>query len=232
MAKDPAFLFYPGDWLGGTMGMTFEEKGAYFELLIFQFNCGSFTEAQAKQVLSICSASVFHKVIQKFSKSGNLYFNKRLAEEIEKRKKFSESRRNNAKSKKLNDSTPKVKKAYAQHMEDENENRNENIDETVNAKSKLEIFEKLFSDEQYLESLSMTHRGKDVKQAFEECYIHHSNAPNPPRDLSGWKQKLNTWLANTKLQRNGTGTKNNGKQQHTDSLKDSIRNTYGNIGTK
>ena len=27
MAKDPAFLFYPGDWLGGTMGMTLEEKG-------------------------------------------------------------------------------------------------------------------------------------------------------------------------------------------------------------
>lgn len=24
MAKDPAFLFYPNDWLGGTMGMTFD----------------------------------------------------------------------------------------------------------------------------------------------------------------------------------------------------------------
>jgi len=22
MGKDPAFLFYPGDWLGGTMTMT------------------------------------------------------------------------------------------------------------------------------------------------------------------------------------------------------------------
>ena len=34
MAKDPAFLFYPGDWIGGTMGMTFEEKGAYMEILM------------------------------------------------------------------------------------------------------------------------------------------------------------------------------------------------------
>lgn len=36
MTKSPAFLFYPGDWLGGTLGMTLEEKGAYMELLILQ----------------------------------------------------------------------------------------------------------------------------------------------------------------------------------------------------
>ena len=28
MAKDPAFLFYPNDWLGGTIGMSFEEVRA------------------------------------------------------------------------------------------------------------------------------------------------------------------------------------------------------------
>jgi uncharacterized protein YdaU (DUF1376 family) len=38
MAKDPAFLFYPTDWLGGTMGMTFEQKGAYMNFLMLQFN--------------------------------------------------------------------------------------------------------------------------------------------------------------------------------------------------
>lgn len=38
MAKDPAFLFYPGDWLGGTMGMSLTQKGAYFHLLMVQFN--------------------------------------------------------------------------------------------------------------------------------------------------------------------------------------------------
>lgn len=63
---------------------------------------------------------------------------------------------------------------------------------------KLEIFEQLFTDDIYVEGLSMAHKGKDIKQAFEECYIHHSNAPNPPTELGEWKQKLNTWLANTK----------------------------------
>jgi hypothetical protein len=43
MSKDPAFLFYPNDYIGGTMGMTFEEKGAYMELLMLQFNRGHMT---------------------------------------------------------------------------------------------------------------------------------------------------------------------------------------------
>jgi uncharacterized protein YdaU (DUF1376 family) len=119
MGKDPAFLFYPGDWLGGTMGMTLEVKGAYLELLIFQFNNGPFTEAQAKQVLSICSASVWDNLRKKFAKEGDKYYSKRLTEEVDRRKKFSESRRNNAKGHKLPSKTPK---AYAQHMEAENEN--------------------------------------------------------------------------------------------------------------
>lgn len=69
---------------------------------------------------------------------------------------------------------------------------------------KLKIFEMLFTDELYIEGLAMVHRNKDIKLAFEECYIHHSNAPNPPTELHEWKQKLNTWLINTK---NGTNQK-------------------------
>lgn len=73
--------------------------------------------------------------------------------------------------------------------------------------TKLIVFEELFSDEIYVEQLAMTHRGKNIKQAFEECYTHHANAPNPPRELWEWKQKLNTWLSNT---RNGHSKKTNG----------------------
>lgn len=61
-------------------------------------------------------------------------------------------------------------------------------------KGKLEIFEELFSDEIYIEQLTRTHKGKDIKQAWEECYTHHSNAPNPPKENWEWRQKLNTWL--------------------------------------
>lgn len=121
MSKDPAFLFYPNDYLGGTMGMTFEQKGAYIDLLIFQFNNSHFTEADAKQVLSICFSSVWQVLQNKFKTEGEnqqFFFNERLREEIEKRKSFVESRRNNALHEK------KTRKAYAKHMGNENENRN------------------------------------------------------------------------------------------------------------
>lgn len=69
---------------------------------------------------------------------------------------------------------------------------------------RVKIIEALLTDEIYVEQLQMTHQGKDIKRAFEECYIHHSNAPNPPKSLYEWRQKLNTWLINTK---NGTSKK-------------------------
>src|SRR5690606_787250 len=90
-------------------------------------------------------------------------------------------------------------------------------------KGKLEVFKELFEDEIYLESLAMTHRGKDIKQAFEECYIHHSNAPNPPRELSEWKQKLNTWLSNTKY----NATPKDKQQSRVQSLANGVAARYG-----
>lgn len=123
MSKDPAFLFYPNDYLGGTMGMTFEMKGAYIDLLIFQFNNNHFTEAQAQQVLNICFTRVWDMLKSKFKnegENGEFYYNERLRIEVEKRKAFTESRKINALQR------GKHKKAYAQHMGNENENRNGN----------------------------------------------------------------------------------------------------------
>jgi uncharacterized protein YdaU (DUF1376 family) len=138
MAKDPAFLFYTGDFLGGTMGMTLEQKGCYLELLMFQFNNFHFTKSQAEQVLSICFASAWEVLKKKFKTEGEndeFFYNERLRFEIEKRKAYSESRRINAlHPKKLKKKSKKDKKAYAQHIE--NENENENID--INNKCTIE----------------------------------------------------------------------------------------------
>ena len=183
MAKDPAFLFYPGDWLGGTMGMTFEEKGAYLELLLYQFNNGKFTLASAKLVLSICSASAVEKVIQKFDTDGKYYWKQKLHDEIERRKKFTQSRRNNAKSNKCQ---KKTKEAYAQHMETETE--------TIISLNKESIKSSIFSDQKFIDDLKRLHKGKDLKDAFEQCWIYYSLKPNPPEELWEWRQKLSSWL--------------------------------------
>lgn len=116
MAKDPAFLFYYQDFLVGTEFMEEHEVGIYIRLLCHQADKGRLSE---KHMLSICKAYGFTKSIkEKFVKDKDgLYYNERLELEIQKRRKYSESRRNNAKS----------VKAYAQHMENENEDVNKDI---------------------------------------------------------------------------------------------------------
>ncbi len=123
MSKDPAFLFYPGDWLGGTMGMTFEEKGAYMELLMLQFNRGH----MSGQVIGQTVGQIWERISFKFKiDDAGLFYNERLELEKDKRKQFVQSRRNNIAG--VNQYTKKtghIKGHMTSHME--NEDKNENI---------------------------------------------------------------------------------------------------------
>lgn len=126
MAKDPAFLFYPNDYLGGTMGMTFEEKGAYMELLMLQFNRGHMTEHMIGHTIGQLWKNIKDKFIQD---EEGLWYNIRLDEEKSKRMAFTKSRRNNIKG-----NNQHTIGHMTSHMENENENRNEDIilDKEVN----------------------------------------------------------------------------------------------------
>jgi len=122
MAKDPAFLFYPGDWLGGTLGMTFEEKGAYIDLLMLQFNRGHMTSHMVGQVIGQLSGQTQAEILAKFKKDADgLYFNERLDVEIEKRKNYVLSRNNNISGK---NQYSKKKETDLGHMTSHMENEN------------------------------------------------------------------------------------------------------------
>ena len=130
MSKDPAFLFYPSDWISGTMGMTFEEKGAYIELLMYQFNQGHMSGYMIARIVGQHWENIKHKFIQ--DTDGNWY-NVRLELEKEKRKTYSESRRNNLKGN--NQYTKKEKKKEGHmdsHMENENINEIKDIIDYLN----------------------------------------------------------------------------------------------------
>lgn len=122
--KDPAFLFYPNDYLGGTLGMTFEEKGAYIELLMVQFNRGHMSTHMIGQVVGQLWESVKDKFI--LDENG-LYYNARLEVEQNKRKAFSDSRRNNLKGENQYTKKKKETKKQSGHMTTHMENENENI---------------------------------------------------------------------------------------------------------
>lgn len=125
MAKDPAFLFYPNDWIGGTMGMTFEEKGAYMELLMMQFNRGHMEGHMIGQVVG----QMWDKIKTKFVQDAEgKWYNVRLEEEQIKRKSFTDSRKNNLTGQNQYTKKRGHKKGHmTSHMEDENENVNTNI---------------------------------------------------------------------------------------------------------
>lgn len=120
MAKDPAFLFYTGDFTTGTQFFTDEQVGKYVRLLMAQHQLGHLEE---KHMIQICK-SHDKDIFSKFTKDENgLYYNERLESEIVKRKKYSESRSKNRTKK-------DVLETYDNHME----NNNENINNTKNGK--------------------------------------------------------------------------------------------------
>ncbi len=84
MKKD-SFLFYPGDYMGGTLHFTLEQHGAYLLLLILQYNNGPFSEGQAMQMLGADFKNVWSVVGEKFVNNGELYWNERLQRELKKK---------------------------------------------------------------------------------------------------------------------------------------------------
>jgi hypothetical protein len=127
--KDPAFLFYPNDYLGGTLGMTFEEKGAYMELLMMQFNRGHMTSHMIGQTVGQIWVNIQDKF--KVDPQG-LFYNERLEMEQEKRKTFTSSRKNNLLGKNQHTKNDKKVGHMTSHMENENENENRNINKDEN----------------------------------------------------------------------------------------------------
>lgn len=98
MAKDPAFLFFPGDWLGGTMTFSRHHKGAYMDLLMCQFNHGHMALHDVRIILGDADFDTMWetKLKAKFKQDPEgLFYNEKLESESLKRKKFTESRKKN-----------------------------------------------------------------------------------------------------------------------------------------
>ena len=197
MAKDPAFLFYPGDYVSGTMGMTFEEKGAYMDLLMLQFNRGHMNTHMIQHTIGHLWEQVKCKFIQD---DEGLWYNVRLDIEKEKRKTFTESRRNNIKPKNKPKDEPSYETHMNSHMKPHMENVNENINKDINInKSKCKFEEAL----EYFSIRLGTEQGKTEAQKFFNYY--ESNGwkvgKNP---MKNWKAAANNWITNSNTYAKGT----------------------------
>lgn len=104
--SDPAFMFYPKDWVTSTAEMMPEEKGVYIDLLCYQHQQGSLP-TDVRRLAKIVSLTVeefspvWETVKLKFKQVEmhmdnhmvNRLVNGRLIEEVEKRKKLAHRKR-------------------------------------------------------------------------------------------------------------------------------------------
>lgn len=159
MAKDPAFLFYTGDFSTGTQFLSDEQLGKFLRLLMAQHQHGHLTE---QQVLFICKTHD-NVILKKLSKDdAGMYFNVRLESEILKRKTYSLSRSDNRKGK--NEKKTKKRKpkdtssSYDEHMENKNKDKNINKDLIENREQEFLKGLKIFVTQYSIEMLKEFHR--------------------------------------------------------------------------
>ena len=217
MSKDPAFLFYSSDFLTGTMFLTNEQIGIFIRLLCVQHQKGRLRE---KDMLKICK-TYDEDVFEMFTKDDeNLFYNERLEAEVNKRKAYSESRRNNRKNK----TTPlkNTSLTYVKHMENENENENVIINRNIN-KSNIP------TKEEFLEYATVIY--KQLEKDFEPfkfpllakytTWIDNGwkNGHNKP--IKNWKNTLNNTIPHIKGIYNG-GKNNTNKTSYTTDFKEDL----------
>jgi hypothetical protein len=123
MSKDPAFLWFPGDWLGGTLLFNRYHKGAYMDVLMAQFNNGHMTLQEIKIVLGEKDEYLWEEVLKKkFTEDyEGKFFNEKLEREMIRRKAYTDSRKRNLKKE-----APDMVPHMGDHMENGNGNEYSN----------------------------------------------------------------------------------------------------------
>lgn len=160
MPKDPSVLFYTQDFLMGSSLLTPLQKGHYITLLCYQqqSETGSLSLDEIKLIMGEDFLRQWPAIKKKFQEDNNGFFNVRMRSEMARRKGYSESRRGNRLSKKVDkeetyehsyDDTHDTSydKTHEQsydndmsgHMENDNENRIENrIENEIENKNGVE----------------------------------------------------------------------------------------------
>lgn len=153
MAKDPAMLWYPSDYVSGTMGMSFEQKGAYMDLLMLQFSRGHMT----CDMIGHTVGQLWDGIKDKFKKDDEgLWYNERVDKEKYKRKSYVDSRLNNKTG------TNQFKKEVGHmtsHMENVNSISINTVKTEKNGKSKFSGNFKTQGEELYANRIENTKRG-------------------------------------------------------------------------
>ena len=159
MSKDPAFPFYAGDFIMGTVLMTDAEVGKYIKLLCIQHQHGGVIPQQEfNDYIGECQ-----KVRRKFTECEDGFYNERLMKEMIKRQKKSSNLSANA-LKRWKNEMQKQCNCTANAMQPETENEiKEEIEEETDA---IKLFKAFFADRELLSGPTPAER-KELVQALK-----------------------------------------------------------------
>jgi hypothetical protein len=143
--KDPAFLFYPGQYLQDTQTLSEKSQVAYDRIMCEHMRNICISQQQLKFFTKRLTDDEIEELMFVLTEVEGGYQVGWVAESIYKRRAYSESRSKNRASKPKKDMS-NISKTYVEHMVNENEIVNENINKDGNV-SEYEIIEyPAFSD--------------------------------------------------------------------------------------
>lgn len=211
MANDPAFLFYPGDYLRDTQCLSEPAQVAYDRIMCEHMRNICISQDKLNFFTKRLTPDQKNELVMVLTPVEGGYQIPWVADSIKKRREYSEGRRNNRKGKtKSKEDINNTSSSYDQHME--NENAIENEDEfkiefkegvqgektahTVTVEvprgtvSQSEMTDDWFSsifDEKYMEGLIFPYRGIDVRAELEKFKVKVRGDPNEygKRDTGG-----------------------------------------------
>lgn len=210
MAKDPAFLFYPGDASNDTQFMNRLERGAYFDLIKAQRLFGGYTAVQLRKVLGSDFEAVWPALELVLQFDGEKYFIGWLAESISKRDSYSKKQSERVKARWNNDGNT----AVLPKKEIENEIEIEDVIEKEQRAKKIRFQKPELSDvTKFMTEVNMVAGGKwdivkvqTTAKAFWNYY--ESNGWHVGRTaMKNWQAAARNWMnrehTNNKNQNNG-----------------------------
>ena len=121
MAKDPAFLFYPGDYLRDTQTLSEKAQVAYDRIMCEHMRNICISKQQLKFFTKRLSDEEIEELMFVLTEKEDGFYIDWVAESISKRKAYSDSRSSNRKGKTKKDMI-NMSSSYDIHMENENEN--------------------------------------------------------------------------------------------------------------
>jgi hypothetical protein len=198
MANDPAFLFYPGDYLRDTQCLSERSQVAYDRIMCEHMRNICITQAQLDFFTKRLTVDEKSELLMVLTPAPGGYCIQWVVESIVKRREYSDSRRKNrsSKDKESKKDMSNISKSYVRHMEIENE---------IVIEDGIEDRIKSAFDSIYLEQQSIKWPHVDFKFEYRSFCEKVRGSPKhyAQHDTGGLRLAFQSQLRNAKPKTNG-----------------------------